>query len=85
MKGIVSQDIVKKAMEEVGISSMGKASIREIKKIVDIIEEKSGVRFIRMEMGIPGLPPVEIGCGQRRIFEKRNNFNSDYGKSSKAS
>jgi len=61
MKGIVSQDIVKKAMEEVGISSMGKASIREIKKIVDIIEEKSGVRFIRMEMGIPGLPPVQIG------------------------
>lgn len=61
MKGIISGEIVRRALEEVGVSSMGKASIREIKKIVDIIEKQSGVKFIRMEMGIPGLPPAQIG------------------------
>ncbi|MCX7697090.1 MAG: pyridoxal phosphate-dependent aminotransferase [Bacteroidales bacterium] len=61
MKVVISGEIVQKAMEEVGVSSMARASIREIKKIVDIIEQQSGVRFVRMEMGIPGLPPVQIG------------------------
>jgi aspartate/methionine/tyrosine aminotransferase len=32
------------------------ASIREMNKIVGAIEERLGVRFIRMEFGVPGLP-----------------------------
>lgn len=44
-----------------GIKEVGKASIREIKKLVDMIEAASGERFIRMEMGIPGLPASEYG------------------------
>lgn len=43
------------------IENPGKASIREIKKLVDDIEKATGERFIRMEMGIPGLPPTKIG------------------------
>ncbi|MFO7722865.1 MAG: pyridoxal phosphate-dependent aminotransferase [Bacteroidales bacterium] len=43
------------------IGEIGTASIREIKKLVDEIEKASGVKFIRMEMGIPGLPATEIG------------------------
>jgi aspartate/methionine/tyrosine aminotransferase len=44
-----------------GLSSVGNASIREIKKLVDNIEESTGIKYIRMEMGIPGLPPAQIG------------------------
>ncbi len=43
------------------IPNVGKASIRVIKKLVDDIEKESGEKFIRMEMGIPGLPPTQIG------------------------
>lgn len=43
------------------LKSVGKASIREIKKLVDEIEKGTGEQFIRMEMGIPGLPAVQIG------------------------
>jgi aspartate/methionine/tyrosine aminotransferase len=32
------------------------ASIREMNKLVNTIEQQLGVRFIRMEFGIPGLP-----------------------------
>lgn len=57
----VNYEIVKEKIKECNISSIGKASIREIKKLVDKIEEATGVKYIRMEMGIPGLPPVAIG------------------------
>lgn len=54
-------DLVTQKIQESGLASVGTASIREIKKLVDTIEEASGEKFIRMEMGIPGLPPAKIG------------------------
>jgi aspartate/methionine/tyrosine aminotransferase len=53
--------IVDNKLKETGIGDLGIASIREIKRLVDMIEKASGQRFIRMEMGIPGIPPVRIG------------------------
>lgn len=57
----IDQGIVNKLIEESGLKSVGLASIREIKKLVDNIEKASGEKFIRMEMGIPGLPPAKAG------------------------
>lgn len=62
---------VKEAIQKSGIREIGKASIREIKKLVDNIEQSTGSRFIRMEMGIPGLPPAKIGVeGQIEALKK---------------
>lgn len=57
----IDQEIVNKLIGESGLKSVGLASIREIKKLVDNIEKASGEKFIRMEMGIPGLPPAKAG------------------------
>ena len=57
----INFEIVKEKVHASGLKSVGKASIREIKKLVDEIEKASGEKFIRMEMGIPGLPPSDIG------------------------
>jgi aspartate/methionine/tyrosine aminotransferase len=57
----INADIVHRRFEASGLKSVGKASIRELKKLVDLIEADSGVKFVRMEMGIPGLPPLEVG------------------------
>ena len=43
------------------IKSVGAASIREVKKIIDEVEAATGEKFVRMEMGIPGIPAVQIG------------------------
>ncbi len=56
----INPEIVSKRLAESGIASVGRASIREIKKLIDGIEADSGEKFIRMEMGIPGLPPSRI-------------------------
>lgn len=57
----ISADVVRRKLEASGLPSVGKASIRELKKLVDTIEAESGVKFVRMEMGIPGLPALEAG------------------------
>jgi len=57
----IDYKITKSKIEESGLKSVGKASIREIKKLIDAIEKATGEKFIRMEMGIPGLPPTQIG------------------------
>jgi aspartate/methionine/tyrosine aminotransferase len=54
-------DIVNDKMRELNVTSVGKATIREIKRLVDTIESASGKKFIRMEMGVPGLPPAQVG------------------------
>jgi len=56
----IQKEIVDKVLIEAGITSISGASIREIKKFINQIEEKNGQKFIRMEMGIPGLPAPKI-------------------------
>ena len=56
----VDINIVKRRIEESGLTNIGTASIREIAKLVNQIEESSGVKFVRMEMGVPGLPSSQI-------------------------
>ncbi|MBW8334050.1 MAG: pyridoxal phosphate-dependent aminotransferase [Prolixibacteraceae bacterium] len=57
----VSQEIVKKYIGQLHIKDLGKASIREIVALINLIEEESKVKFVRMEMGIPGLPAAQVG------------------------
>jgi aspartate/methionine/tyrosine aminotransferase len=57
----INFNIVKEKIEESKLPQVGKASIREIKRLVDTIEKASGEKFVRMEMGIPGLPAAPVG------------------------
>jgi aspartate/methionine/tyrosine aminotransferase len=54
-------NIVKQIIAESKLPNVGKASIREIRALINEIEKASGKDFIRMEMGVPGLPASEIG------------------------
>ncbi len=60
-----------------GLENLGKATIREIVGMVNQIQEDSGVKFMRMEMGVPGLPPAEVGI-QGEIDALRRGVASDY-------
>ncbi|MGE4569663.1 MAG: aminotransferase class I/II-fold pyridoxal phosphate-dependent enzyme, partial [Bacteroidales bacterium] len=53
--------VVDEALAQCKIENVAAASIREIVKLVGLIEQASGKRFIRMEMGVPGLPASEVG------------------------
>jgi len=57
----INSDIVSKVINDFGIHPVGRGTIREIVKIVNDIQEETGNEFIRMEMGVPGLEPAEVG------------------------
>jgi len=57
----ISAELISSIARENGLPEPGKGSIREIAHLVSKIEEKTGIRFVRMEMGVPGLPAPEIG------------------------
>jgi aspartate/methionine/tyrosine aminotransferase len=57
----IPYDIVSKNINLLGLEDLGKATIRELVRIVNRIEEESGMKYIRMEMGVPGLAPPQVG------------------------
>ena len=61
IKTPIDYDLVKQKISESGLPNVGKASIREIRSLINAIESESGKKFIRMEMGVPGLPASIIG------------------------
>lgn len=70
--GIVEEQIAALEVEEIG-----NASIREIVQLVSSIEAVTGIKYIRMEMGVPGLPPSQVGVNAE-IEALRNNVASIY-------
>ena len=57
----IKSDLIDKIIADFDIKDFGRATIREVKAIAAQAESKSGVEFIKMEMGVPGLPPSSIG------------------------
>jgi len=57
----IDSKIVREQLKNSRLPDLGLASIREIVKLVNTIEQLTGEKFIRMEMGVPGLEPPEIG------------------------
>ena len=53
--------IVDGLIEKLGIQDFAKATIREVKQVAALTEKASGIEFIKMEMGIPGLPAAKVG------------------------
>ena len=59
------------------IQNPGKASIREMRKMIQDVEQETGIRFVKMEMGIPGLPAAKVGV-EAQIEALQNGVASIY-------
>ena len=71
MKTPIPRQIVDQAKKESGLVDMGKASIREVLRLVNNIEKASGQQFVKMEMGVPGLPAASVGIeAQKDALQK---------------
>jgi aspartate/methionine/tyrosine aminotransferase len=69
--------VVEEKIAALEVEEIGYASIREIVQLVSSIEAATGIKYIRMEMGIPGLPPSQIGV-EAEIEALRNQVASIY-------
>ena len=57
----IKKQIIDDAIADYSIQDFSKATIREVKRIAEHAEQQSNVEFIKMEMGIPGLPASRVG------------------------
>ncbi len=57
----ISKDVIDGAIESIGIRDFSRATIREVVAVAQKAEAVSGVEFIKMEMGVPGLSPAAPG------------------------
>jgi aspartate/methionine/tyrosine aminotransferase len=58
---MLDRELVDKIVASFNIPDFSWATIREIKSIAARAEAAAGVEYIKLEMGVPGLPPSEIG------------------------
>ena len=73
----IDKAIIDESINELQIADFSKATIREVKAIAAKAEQLSGVEFIKMEMGVPGLPPSSIGVNAE-IAALKNGIASLY-------
>ena len=69
---IFSEELVEKAAQECRVADLSRATIGEVLLVAQYLEKETGIPFIRMDQGSPGLPVnqkgVEIGrasCRER--------------------
>ena len=57
----INPEIVSRVLDSSGLKgALDQATIREIVRLANEIEQESGEKFIRMEMGVPGLEPPKF-------------------------
>lgn len=63
---IISEEIIHKSLQQLGATDLLSLSIREMSRLVAMVEEQSNIEFIHMEMGVPGLPAAPVGIEAER-------------------
>lgn len=73
----INSEVVDAVIKECGIKNVGQATIRQIAGMVNIVEQRTGDKFVHMEIGTPGLPAAEFGV-EAEINALRNGVASIY-------
>lgn len=67
----INAETVKRILDDQPFDDIGEASIREIVKLAQTIENETGEKFIRMEMGVPGIDVHKIAMeAEMNAFKK---------------
>lgn len=57
----IDKEVIEEYKKELGIKNLAFATIRQIVGLVNRLEQKHNIQFIRTEMGVPGLSAPSIG------------------------
>ncbi len=61
MSAVFSEELVAQVVEQFKITDLSKATIGQVVLVASELERRTGIPFIRMDQGVPGLPPNRIG------------------------
>lgn len=66
MKSPIEEQTLREVLRSMDISDMAQATIRQAGSIGAQLEQQTGVEFVHLEMGVPGLPPEHVGVEAER-------------------
>lgn len=58
---IFSRELVESIVDELKITDLAQATIGQVVLLASALEKRTGIPFIRMDQGVPGLEPCRIG------------------------
>ena len=68
---VFSQQLINQVVDELKITNLEKATIGEVLLIASRLEQLTGIPFIRMDQGVPGLKPCQIGLdAEKQALDK---------------
>ena len=67
----IRENIILDIRDTLKIKNLAFSSIRQIVQLVTLLEKQTGIKFIRTEMGVPGLPAPKIGIeAEKKALQK---------------
>ena len=63
---VYSQELVDRVVDELKITDLDQATIGQVVLLASRLEELTGIPFIRMDQGVPGLEPCRIGTAAEK-------------------
>lgn len=66
METIIPKNVIDDYLEKIEITDLNKASIRQVLACEMNAEQVTGQKFIHFEMGVPGIPPSQIGINAQK-------------------
>ena len=64
---VYSQELVDRVVDELKITDLEQATIGQVVLLASRLEELTGIPFIRMDQGVPGLEPCRIGTEAEKL------------------
>ena len=64
---IFSEELVEKAAKECKVADLSRATIGEVLLVAQYLEKETGIPFIRMDQGSPGLPVNQAGVEAEKV------------------
>ena len=74
---IFSEELVEKAAQACKVADLSRATIGEVLLVAQYLEKETGIPFIRMDQGSPGLPVNQAGVEAEKDNKKLSSLGSD--------
>ena len=63
---VFSRQLVESIVDELKITDLAQATIGQVVLLASALEQRTGIPFIRMDQGVPGLSPNQVGIAAEK-------------------
>ena len=73
MSRVFSEELVSSVAKEMKVADLQNATIGDVLLVASRLEELTGIPFIRMDQGSPGLPANRVGIEAEKLLSTKDS------------